>query len=253
MQQDDQAILKDTQESENPDDGKIVKNPDGTYTFTLTEEEMKGLMSDQDDDDRYDGAAGLMLPDPIFKTHYEDRSIRILWIQEEINDKTIEIANQIIRWNIDDAGLEPQERQPIAIYFNSPGGYLDVSISISDAIRLSKTPVIGINMGECASGAALIFASCHCRMAFPNSYFLLHLGCGGTGGTYQQTKAQQKDYDHKIESMIAILMDTLGLKDRDKFEKLIDSEWFLYTNDTRLNSDHNARSFNLITQEIQSL
>ena len=39
----------------------------------------------------------------------------------------------------------------------------------------------------------------------------------------------------------------------DEFENLIDGEWYLYMTDTDESSVHNARKFNIVTEEIKSL
>ena len=103
------------------------------------------------------------LPNPELLTYYSDLEKRIIWLEEEVNECTLEFVRKIIEWNREDEmnGLEPKDRKPIKIFFFSPGGDLDVNYALIDTIRLSKTPVYGINIGRCCSAAAYIYLSCH--------------------------------------------------------------------------------------------
>ena len=220
---------------------------------TISLEELIDMIFEKDNehqDSRYKGRDGLTLPDPVVEQYYVDDYNRILWLESEIDEETIAIANEIIRYNIEDKGKVIEKRKPITLFINSPGGLLDVSMAICDAITISKTPIIGVNIGCAASGAALIYAVCPVRQALPNSHFLLHLGCGGTYGTYQQTRQQQAHYDYRIERLRNILFNNLTITDKDNFEKLIDGEWYLYTADEDENSEHNARAIGLINSEF---
>jgi len=105
--------------------------------------------------------ANLKLPNPELLTYYKSLKDREFWIEGEIGEETLELARLIITWNKEDSRLEPSERKPIRIFFNSPGGSLDVAYTLYDVIRISKTPIIGINIGYCASAAAYIFIACH--------------------------------------------------------------------------------------------
>lgn len=202
----------------------------------------------------FDNCANLSLPDPGLVKYFRSYAKRIIWLEEEIDDDTIDVTNSIIEWNIRDerAKIPIEERIPIKIYINSPGGLLNVTFSICDVIKASKTPVYGINIGEANSAASMIFACCHKRMAMKNSSFLLHLGSGGTYGTYQQTKAQQRHYEHLIKQMKATYLEQLTITE-DELEELIDQEWYLYTDDFDENSKENPHRYNLVTEIITDL
>lgn len=202
----------------------------------------------------YSSVQGVELPDPAIVNYWKDREERICWIDEEINEDAIGLVRNIIRWNMEDRGIAYEARQPIKIYINSRGGLLSTTFAICDAIRMSKTPVWAINVHEACSAAALIFMTCHRRAACENAYFLLHLGSGGTAGTFQQSRAQQSDYNHKIKQMINLFKESLKISEEDyeEFEKNIDGEWYLYM-DVRDGSKADARRFNFITDEIKNL
>ena len=138
--------------------------------------------------------SNLQLPDPELATYYKDLDNRILWIDDEINEYSLEYARLILRWNDEDKKKKPEKRKPIKLLFFSPGGDLDVNNTLIDVISLSKTPIWGINMGRCASAAAFIFLSCHKRFMLPNGYFLFHQGSGTFSGSYLEVCAQMQDY-----------------------------------------------------------
>ena len=100
----------------------------------------------------------LALPNPELLTYYKDLGKRIFWLEDEV-----------IEWNREDKGLEVKDREPIKIFFFSPGGDLDVNYALIDVIRMSKTPIYGINVGRCCSAAAYIYLSCHHRYMMPHS------------------------------------------------------------------------------------
>lgn len=213
------------------------------------EEEESGTTPSFDD---FGGVRNINLPDPSLINYWRDRAHRTIWIDEEINSDIVSIVRWIQKWNEDDKGIPVEEREPIKLMINSPGGLLRPSIAVCDAILLSKTPVYGYNVNECASAAALIYSCCTKRFAMPNSYFLLHLGQGGCSGTYQQTRAAQSDYNVLVDTMLRLYKKNLSIDDVHEFDRLIDGEWYLYTSDTEENSEHNAKRYNLITDEWTS-
>lgn len=189
-------------------------------------------------------------PDVSDYLQHDDIDCRRLWLIGEIELGDLGIAQSILRYNYHDQDIPIEQRRPIILYIDSPGGLLSVSYTIANTILTSATPVIAVNMGACDSGAAFIYACAKKRACFPHVSFLFHLGTGGTCGTYQQTKAMQADYNFRIENMKDLIFNGLGLTDREEFDKLIDGEWCLYTDDTDPNSQHNAARYNLINCEL---
>lgn len=103
----------------------------------------------------------MQLPSPELLTFYKNFEDRILWIDNEINDYSIEYAKYIMQWNRDDklAGIKKEDRKPIKLLFFSPGGDLNINNMLVDTIALSETKVIGINCGMAASAACFTFMS----------------------------------------------------------------------------------------------
>ena len=118
----------------------------------------------------------------------------------EIDDSVGEAIESLIRfWNqIDDENkVTTDERKPIYIFINSPGGELSATFTMIDAITMSKTPVYTVNIGCAYSGGFLTFLAGHKRIAYPNSTFLFHEGSvsevGGDAGKFQNFSAFYKN------------------------------------------------------------
>lgn len=230
----------------------ITKEKEQDEALPLTKKDLLDILDTLDDSgvDEFGPYVGLSFPNPSDYRFYKDKCSRTIWFQYEIDESTIAYANQIIEWNKEDENIPVEERKPITIYFNSEGGYLDISIALADAVLLSKTPVIGVNMGQCSSGAALIYSCCHKRIAYPRSYFLLHRGSGGTYGTYQQTKSRQAWYENRVSVMNSIIYSRLNHDHltEEEFDRYMDTEWYIYNDQT---NDENDSVFIGLVDEIK--
>ena len=96
---------------------------------------------------------------------------------------TGEIVERIIEINGEDKGKKRTSRKPIKIYINSPGGDLNEGFALIDAIKLSKTPVHTINVGQWSSMSFLIGITGHKRFSLPSATFLMHDGSSGAFGS----------------------------------------------------------------------
>ncbi|MBQ9180485.1 ATP-dependent Clp protease proteolytic subunit [Candidatus Saccharibacteria bacterium] len=113
------------------------------------------------------------------------------------------IVQQIFNYNREDAaaGLSIGQRKPIRMYINSPGGSVTQGMAIISAIRLSKTPVYTINVGEWSSMAFLIGISGHKRFSMPDMIFLMH--DGSTLSIGSMSKVQDKmEFDRRYEQEV---------------------------------------------------
>lgn len=171
--------------------------------------------------------ANLQLADPSLVNYYHDIENRIYWLTDEINNYTFDLVQYIIRWNREDKGLPPEERKPIRIIIDCPGGALTVSQTVSHIIKMSETPVVGIALGCVASGASLIYLSCHRRLALPNTVFILHKGsCSGISGTYDEIVAFARDYEEQIDTLIEFYSNNTNYTE-EEIEANIQSDWYI--------------------------
>ena len=119
----------------------------------------------------------------------EDDEQRKIMLNSEIDEDIVStIVYTILRFNIIDKGKKPEDRKPIFIYINSPGGSVIDGLSLVDAITNSKTPVYTINLALAASMAFHIFIAGHKRFSMPNSIFLSHQGESASWGTASQVR-----------------------------------------------------------------
>ena len=169
-------------------------------------------------------------PNPGLLYYYKQLDDRILWIDDEIDSSTLEVARLILLWNKEDKGIPVEERKPIKLLIFSYGGEAQACFSILDAIALSKTPVWTINMGAAMSAALLILLAGHKRYCLEKSTALIHSGSGSTSGTYEQTQAQQKDYDHFIKVVREFILAKTNIT-KQLFDKHRREEWYLYSED----------------------
>ena len=84
----------------------------------------------------------------------------------------------------DEAGLAPEERDPIRLYINSPGGEVTEGFALVDIMEASKTPIYTINMAEACSMAFLIGITGTKRFSLPSSTFMMHEPSGLTVGKF---------------------------------------------------------------------
>ncbi len=110
----------------------------------------------------------------------EDLEGRRLYLNSEVDEQCIgDLAYHILRFNRMDKGLPVEERKPIILYINSPGGSVSDGFGLIDVIITSKTPVYTVNQGMCMSMGFLIAIAGHKRFAMPHSEYLMHEGYTG--------------------------------------------------------------------------
>ena len=172
-------------------------------------------------------AENLTLPSPELITFYRNLENRVLWLDSDVDEYWLEFSRKIIEWNREDKGLSPEQRKPIKLMFFSYGGSLDVNNALIDTIKLSTTPIYGVNVGQACSAGCFIYLACHKRFAFPNATFLIHQGEGnGFSGTYAQVVAAVMEYQRKVEELERYLRENIEIPD-DILSENITTEWFL--------------------------
>ena len=171
--------------------------------------------------------SNLQLPDPNLIQQFQDLQNRVIWIDCEINDDLLGVVSQIIQWNREDRVLPPSHRKPIKIFFNSPGGDLDIEETLVSIIRLSITPVYGFALGMVASAASLIYLSCHKHYALPNAYFILHRGsCQNISGDYTNVQNAMEDYRKQVEKMEKFYVENTKIP-AEVIKEKINSDWYV--------------------------
>ena len=100
------------------------------------------------------------------------------------------------------------EKTPIYMYIDSPGGDVDAGFAVLDMIRLINAPVYLIGMGLIASAATLVLLAVdkEFRIGLPNSRYLIHQPLGGMRGVATDIEIYAKDMEKiraKLNSLIA--------------------------------------------------
>jgi ATP-dependent protease ClpP protease subunit len=100
-------------------------------------------------------------------------------------------------------GMEGMPLTPIWLHIHSFGGSLFTAFSISDQLKMIKSPIYSVVEGICASAATLMAMSCNKRYILPSSYMLLHQLSSAMWGTHEQFKdelnLQAKLMDRLVE------------------------------------------------------
>ena len=133
----------------------------------------------------------------VMNVHYsetyeiKDLAERRLFINGEIDDEVIDtIVYHILNYNREDKDIRPEDRKPIILYINSPGGSVYSGYALISAMQCSKTPIYTVNQGMCASMAFLIFLAGKKRFSMQNSTFLMH---DGQSGAMFETTSKLRD------------------------------------------------------------
>lgn len=144
-----------------------------------------------------ESVANLQLPDPTLRQFYKDEQDRIFWVDSQIDECTLELIKMIMYCNKEDKGKAIEERKPITVMIDSPGGSVEVLLSVIKAIDISKTPVRTICYCNAYSAAADLLASGHkgLRYCMPGTNVMMHSGSCAYQGTASQVDAAKKFYD----------------------------------------------------------
>lgn len=156
---------------------------------------------------------------------FNDRNLLIGDIGYEIS---VAVDSIIRFWNKvdEEANIPIEERKPIKIYIQSPGGLLTATFTMIDAIKLSKTPVYTIAIGETYSGGFFTFLAGHKKFAYPHASFLYHEGATANGGDANKFRNFAKFYEVQLEQLRQIVLDNSSISE-EEYEKHIKDDWWL--------------------------
>ena len=79
------------------------------------------------------------------------------------------------------------EKKPISLYINSPGGSISAGMAIYDTMKFVTNPVHTLCMGMAASMGAFLLSAGDERRALPNARIMIHQPLGGIPGHTQAT------------------------------------------------------------------
>ena len=154
---------------------------------------------------------------------YNDRNLVIADIGPEL---AIAVDSIIRFWNKVDENIPVEERQPIKLYIHSPGGYLTSAFAIIDTIKLSKTPIYTIAIGDVYSGGFFIFLAGYLKFSYPHASFLYHEGATANGGDANKFRNFAKFYEIQLEQLRQIVLKNSSITE-EEYEKHIKDDWWL--------------------------
>jgi len=155
---------------------------------------------DEDEDDKARQPDMPMTAGPVQNALFKSRTVLIFG---EIDMRLAErVTAQITAFAAED------EKKPIRVIINSPGGHVESGDTIHDMIRFCGVPVKVIGTGWVASSGAHIFlgAKKENRLCLPNTRFLLHQPAGGVRGQASDIQIEAEEIikmQDRVNRMIA--------------------------------------------------
>lgn len=172
--------------------------------------------------------------DDVFNSVIKDNlNHRRVILNESISDDVIEsIVMLIMKWNLEDKDLPVEKRKKIIIFINSDGGEVIPGSQILSSISTSKTPVVTIGLGKCASMASYILAAGHTRYCFDNTVVLYHDGQTGYVSSSNKGKDIQKFYDKLEERMTKFMTEHTNMS-AEFLEEIKDREYYMFADEAK--------------------
>ena len=125
------------------------------------------------------------------------------------------------------------ENDAVALYINSPGGRIDVGVSLINAIKYSKAPVTAIVESPSYSMASIIALACKKLIMLDNTFLMFHnysTMAGGKGQEFIQNVQHTNDHFKKL--MLDVCCPFLTRKEVEQTFK--DQDIYVYNDDVSL-------------------
>jgi len=119
-------------------------------------------------------------------------------------------------------------KREIAMYINSPGGYVTAGLAIYDTMQYIRSPISTVCMGLAASMGSLLLAAGEkgLRICLPNARVMLHQPSGGFRGPASDIERHAEDILHTKRRLNQIYVKHTG-QPFDKVEKTLDRDHFM--------------------------
>lgn len=160
--------------------------------------------------------------------NYYNAKDRCLFL-EDIDEGVGSAINAMIQfYNLRDneENIPVEERTPIKIYINSPGGLLTETFMMIDAIKMSKTPVWGIVTGTAYSGGFFTLIACHKRFGYKHSSYLYHEGATGNSGTAAQFENYAAFYKKELGKLKDLVLENTNITEEEYATIKKDDIWY---------------------------
>jgi len=154
---------------------------------------------------------------------------RIIFIGNAIDDTVASLCiAQMLFLEADDPDKD------IAVYINSPGGYVTAGLAIYDTMQHVKPDVVTYCMGQASSMGAILLAggAKGKRFALPHARIMLHQPLGGAQGQATDLEIQTKEILVIREKLNQILANHTG-QSIDKIAKDTDRNFFMSAEESK--------------------
>ncbi len=167
---------------------------------------------------------------------------RVILISAPVNAKLAHVTNSKLL-----AMERANDKEPIYLMINSPGGEVHSGFSIFDTARFIRPPIVTVVTGLAASMGSIIAlcAKPKLRFAFPNSKFLVHQPSisGGLGGSVSDIEIHAKDLIDTKNRIVELYAEETG-NTLDTIKKALDRDHWM--------SPEAAIKFGLITKIVRT-
>lgn len=120
---------------------------------------------------------------------------RIVFLQGQVEEQ---MANHMVAQLL---LLDSQNHNPIQVYVNSPGGSVVHGLAIYDTMKLIKSPVHTLVIGQAASMGSLLAQSGTKRYMTSNARHMIHRVSSGTSGTSGSIHVQELELEDAKRSL----------------------------------------------------
>ena len=154
---------------------------------------------------------------------------RIIFIGTAVDDTVASLCiAQMLFLEADDPDKD------IAVYINSPGGYVTSGLAIYDTMQHVKPDVVTYCMGQASSMGAILLAggAKGKRFALPHARIMLHQPLGGAQGQATDLEIQTKEILVIREKLNQILANHTG-QSIDKIAKDTDRNFFMSAEESK--------------------
>ena len=168
------------------------------------------------------------------KFDIEDYDNRRLFLNSEIDESIVtSIAYHILRYNRLDKGIPVDQRKPVILYINSPGGSVVDGYGLIDVILQSKTPVYTVNQALAASMGFLVFIAGEKRYSFKHGEFLMHDGSTFTWDSTAKAKDRLDFETRELERSTKNYILNRTKIDEQLYDEKYRVEWYMLSNEAR--------------------
>lgn len=179
----------------------------------------------------------IKLPDPDDLIYFQNLQQRLFYVEGIIvqdldggYSDVGQLIKNIITINIEDKGKPVEERKPIIVAIDSPGGDLDLSFALADVLRASVTPVHTLGLSSVMSGAFIAFLGGKKRFLLPHTQILCHQGSASMSGNANELNDSMRNYKLTLDRMKNYILENTSI-DAKTFSTHRKADWYITTDD----------------------